>query len=541
MKRKFTAALTALLAISMIGCGTGGKEAATGTDTGDSKAGKTAAAEADAGNGADKNTLVVGINSTLDTLDPWSPQKPSKFFVCSVLYQSLGQAAEIGSSQLEGVLMKEWTQIDTMTYDIELYDSIVDTAGNPFTSSDVAFCFEKYAETNTTYVDNIEITGDYTFTMHLNSEAPGSFERMCEYVYMVTEEAYNASGDGMAVKAVGTSPYQVREFTEGAKIVLEKADSYWQTDDLNIDDYKANVDVIEYDVLTEVTQLALAVETGTVDIAMQVEDSALGQLEGIENLAITFTPDICSRGIMFNMTESSPFYDNLALRQAVCYAIDKESVALACTYGYGSPSAAAYGTASQVGYNSEWENNTYSYDVEKAKELLAEAGYKEGELNIRLLSNQNAAVKSMWEVIQANLAEIGINAEIILADGSSYGAWRDATSGQYDIAYCGQDYGNYVTITWDTLYNADLRESGLTWFGLDDPKVQEQIHLLETADGFTQENIDAFYDYTTKNCYYYQIFNMDNAIVYNTDRVSGVEEAVNFNGYVQVNAVTLTK
>lgn len=538
MKRKLAVILAVLLTLSFVisGCGsstTGDtKEGTTGGDSGN-----TAGTSAD--NSANSNTLVVGINSTLDTLDPWSPQKPSKFFICSVLYQSLGQADKIGSSELQGVLMKEWTKVDSKTYNIELYDYIKDTQGNPFTSADAAFCFSKYAETNTTYVEDIEITGDYTFTMHLNSEAPGSFERMCEYVYMVTEAAYKSSGDGMAVKAVATSPYVVKEFTEGARIILEKADSYWQTDELNIDDYKANVDVIEYNVLTEVTQLALAIETGTVDVAMTLEDSALDQLTGIENLKTCFTPDTCSRGIMFNMMENSPFYDNLALRQAVCYAIDANAVVSACTYGYGSVSAAAYGTSSQVGYNTEWEKLNYEYNMDKAKELLSEAGYKEGELKLRLLSNQNAAVKSMWEVIQANLAAIGIDAEIILADGSSYGAWRDATSGQYDIAYCGQDYGNYVTITWDTLYNSKLRESGRTWFGLEDPKIQEQIEMLETENGFTKENIDAFYEYTTQNCYYYQIFNMDNAVVYNTDRVSGVEEAVNFNGYVQANALIL--
>ena len=530
MKKKWAAALAAVMTVSLIGCG--GTTGGTGTES----TGTTTKAEAST---SDDNTLVVGINSTLDTLEPWSPQKPSKFFICSVLYQSLGQSAEAGSADLQGVLMKDWTKVDNTTYDVELYDYIVDTAGNPFTASDVAFSFEKYGETNTSYVEEIEVTSDYTFTMHLNSEAVGSFERMCEYAYMVTEASYNASGDGMAVNAVGTSPYKVKEFTEGARIVLEKADSYWQTDELNIADYKANVDTIQFDVLTEVTQLALAIETGTVDIAMQVEDSALDQLTGADNLEICFTPDICSRGIMFNMTEDSPFYDNLALRQAVCYAIDADAVVSASTYGYGSVSAAAYGTPSQIGYNTEWENKNFTYDVEKAKELLKEAGYAEGELSIRLLSNQNTAVKSMWEVVQANLAAIGINAEIVLADGSSYGAWRDATSGQYDIAYCGQDYGNYVTTTWDILYNADLRESGLTWFGLDDPEIQSRLKELETVDGFTQENIDAFYDYTTDNCYYYQIFNMDNAVVYNKDAVEGVEDAVNFNGYVQTNAVTL--
>lgn len=485
-----------------------------------------------------KTLLKVGIDSTLDTLNPWAVAKPSKSFVCGTLYQSLGMALEVGSNEMVGILMKEWEQVDDLTYSITLYDGIKDSAGNPFTASDVVFSFGKYAEQNANYIESIDVADDTHFTMVLNTLTPGTFQLVAQDCFMVTEVGYNASPDGLSATACGTAPYQVKEFIEGSKITLEKTTDYWQSEELNHPSYAANVDQIEFNILTEVTQMGLALEQGTIQMGMWISDSLLDGLKAKENLTLFAAPCTESRGIMFNMTEESPFYDNLPLRQAVAYAIDNATAVIACCYGYGDVSKGIIGSeAVSVGYNPDWNTYPYAYDVEKAKALLEEVGYAPGELSLRLLSNNNTLIKTLWEVIQANLMAIGINASIDIYDGSTYGSYRDGTSGMYELAYCGAQMGGYATRAWDTVFNSSNRDSGRTWFGLKDDTLQGLYDTVTSAGGFTPENIDSFYNYVADNCLYYQIIDKPTYCVFDNTKIVSVYND-NFN-FMRVGATVL--
>lgn len=489
-------------------------------------------------NSSDKATKVsVGIADDLEDLSPWGGvTKPARYIVYGNIYQHLMQAETMGSDEMQPVLAKEWTQDDEFTYTITLYDYIKDTAGNEFKSSDAIFCLESWAATTDNYIDHCEVVDDYTFKVVLTSSAPGVFQRTMESVWMVTEAAYKDSSDGMATEPVGTSTYKVDNFVSDSKIVCTKVEDHWQKDELVMASYKANVDVIQYDIISEASQMSMALQSGQIQIGCEMEVSQLETLLTGDKLALT--QGICpySRPIMFCMTEESPFHDNLALRQAVCYAIDEAALAEIIGLGYGWAAKTMDSSNSQVGYNVEWEENPYyQYDVEKAKTLLAEAGYEPGELSLRLMSNGNGTVKLMMETIQADLLEIGINAKVEVADSATFGANRDGTSGAYDICYAGQDYGNNVLTLWNNVYDSDIRASGWTWAGYDDPTLQAMLDELNTAEGFTQENIDAFYYYVADACLYYVPVMLPEAYVHDAS-ISDVP--MDNTGYLRINAAT---
>jgi ABC-type transport system substrate-binding protein len=470
-----------------------------------------------------RTVLKVGLDSTLDTLNPWAVAKPSKSFICNVLYQPLGLSLSVDSGEMQGILMKSWEQVDDFTYRIHLYDYIMDTAGNPFTASDAIFSFKKYGEANASIIVAMNKEDDYAFTIKLNTASPGSFQLLAQECLMVTEKSFNASGDGFSATACGTSQYKLREFVRGSKVTLEKSGSYWQKGELNHPSYAANVDVIEYHILTEITQLGLALEQGTIQMAEWVDGSLLGNLKTKSNLGFFSAPCTESRGIMFNMTEKSPFYNNLALRQAVAYAIDNQAIVDAATHGMGTVSKAIMNSQEvSVGFNPAWNSYPYPYDPEKAKTLLAQAGYKPGELTLRLLCNTNPVISTIWEVVQANLMAAGINASIDVYDGSTYGAYRDGTSGMYELAYCGAQMGGYVTKMWDTVFNANNRDSGRTWFGLTDRTLQGYFDKVTDAGGFTDNNVNAFYNHVAENCLYYQIIDLPTFVVYDKTKISAV-------------------
>ena len=144
----------------------------------------------------------------------------------------------------------------------------------------------------------------------------------------------------------------------------------------------------------------------------------------------------------------------------------------------------------------------------------------------------------MWQIIQANLLDVGIDAELNVCEGTTYGAYRDGTSGQYEMAYAGPGNSGYATQDlWNTLFNRKNYDSGRTWAGLLDDKLQSLYDTLASADGYTQENVNAFYDYITDNAYYYEIYSMPDYAAYNSAKVTGFY--TDWNRFIRVNTIEL--
>lgn len=535
LKKILSSLLVGTMVLALAGCGGSGDSESEGESEEASEDTVEIAEE-------EEGALVVGIYGGLDSLNPWTSGRITKDMVTYVLYETLA-SCQSGSTEIDNILMKEYTQVDDVTYDVTIYDYITDAAGNSITASDVVFSFEQYMANWANTVESIEATGDYTFELKLNTTAAGAFEYIVCKVPIASEQAYNDSPDQFASTSCGTMPYTVAggsDYVNGTTIIARKTGTYWQTDESLI--YPGSVaesDIIQFDILEEPTQLALAVENGSVDFAMYVDTSLLDEVSGYEGVELAQMPSSEDRGIMFCMTEDSPFYDNLALRQAVLYAIDNEAVAEACGYGYGTASNVTCGSKElTVGYDESWETSPYAYDKEKAKELLAEAGYGENELHLSLLCNNNKTITTMWQIIQANLLDIGIDAELNVVEGTTYGSYRDGTSGQYDLAYAGPGNGGYVTSDlWNTLFNRNNYESGRTWAGLLDDDLQAMYDAIAAPDGYTQENLDAFYQYITDNALYYQIYSLPEYAAYNTEVVS--DYYIDWNRFVRANTIVM--
>lgn len=546
--KKIKGLLVSLLACSMItalaGCGgsggsdAGGSAGETKEDTADSTE-ESAEAPASA---AEEGELVVGMYNGLDSLNPWTSGRITKDMVTYVLYETLA-SCQSGATEIDPILMKEYEQIDDTTYAITIYDYIKDAEGNSITASDVVFSFEQYMANWATTVDSIEATGDYTLELKLNTSAAGSFEYIVCKVPIASEAAYNNSPDGFASTSCGTTPYTVaggKDYVNGTTVVARKTDSYWQTEEsLIYPGSEANAETIRFDILSEPTQLALAVKNGTVDFAMYIDSSLLDEVSEYEGVELAQMPSSEDRGVMFCMTEESPFYDNLELRQAVLYAIDNEAIAEACGYGYGKASDVTCGNAElTVGFEDSWKTSPYAYDLEKAKELIQASGY-DGTV-LRLLCNNNAKITTMWQIIQANLLEAGIQAELNVVEGTTYGSYRDGTSGQYDMAYAGPGNGGYVTADlWNTLFNRNNYESGRTWAGLLDDELQELYDEIASPDGYTSENLNAFYQYITDNALYYQIYDLPEYAAYNSEKINGYY--IDWNRFVRANTIRIDK
>ena len=263
----------------------------------------------------------------------------------------------------EPLVAKSWSlQDDGVTYDMEIYDYVTDSAGNHITADDIVWmlqaCVDAGLKTCYDKIDTITKTGDYTLQVKLKQNVVGAFETILTSTYVVSKAAYEADGNDFATQIVSTAPYIVTEFTAGSTMTIEKRDDYWQKPELIPAGNAANVDKITYHVITEASQAGIALETGELDGFMSLDPNTATQFVGNSTFSMIDTPYINGYQMFFSGDPSRTITDDVNLRQAICYAIDVDGLITGVFAGYGSKMHdSAANTA--MGYLEKWEDEEY--------------------------------------------------------------------------------------------------------------------------------------------------------------------------------------
>jgi ABC-type transport system substrate-binding protein len=199
---------------------------------------------------------------------------------------------------------------------------------------------------------------------------------------------------------------------------------------------------------------------------------------------------------ILNSAPGSVFDGNFALREAVAYACDFEAMCQASTRGTGEYTG-VYGNSSLSGYNEAWKELGYQRDVDLAKEKLAEAGYKEGELTLRYVTNSNDEV---FLVLQSSLAEAGINVELNLLDETQFLTTRQqANTLEWDMLYYGCVPKGFETNILYSLAQIDAYDFGAIG-GFKDQELFDLCYKARYSQD--QADIDAAYENLLSKLYY---------------------------------------
>lgn len=505
-RRMLKTALAVTLAGSMlVGCGGGGdgsQKSAEGT--------ATAVSEREPGE------LRIGVVSTVDSIAPFVSFGDVLTQVRFYMWEYLGVPDE--NKELTPQIAKSWTTNDNgYTYEVEIYDYVTDSAGNAITANDVAFSYETYKacvrSSDLTNLESITVTGDYTLELKLTSNAIGVFDRVASGCPIVSQAAYESSGDEMAQDPIGTAAYIVSEFEPGASLTLTEREDYWQTDELRSPMSQTNLDKMTFKFINDASQCAIALETNDVDVSLFLPMTTVTQYMENPNYKINITNG--SSIIMLMSGDShSPLAENQALRQAVCYAIDNQGLVDACNGGYGNVMW-DIASSNAVGYDTAWESEDYyNYDVEKAKEKLAEAGYGENEVTLSILVPSVGSYKRYAEVTQAYLMAAGINAEVNSVEPALYSSFlRDPS--QYDLVITPDSYP-YVSQAWLNRLGQE-QNRGTTFNGFVDDELESLLQGCTKPDNSTAETINACHDYIVDQAYVYGLFMMPSAVVMRSD------------------------
>ena len=443
-------------------------------------------ATASADNTERPSSISIGTTATFASLTPFQPFASNRELQWA-MWEFLGTFGTDG--QLQGNLAKSWTTEDQVVYDITLFDNIYDSKGNHITSEDVVFCYDTLKTYGSALqYDSVVATGEYSVKMTLTNESIGAFERTMSHVPIVSKSEYEKSADGMASTPVSTAHYTVTEYVPGSLVTLTRNDNYWQQDASQIaDSALADYETVKFITVSEAASQTVALETGAVDAFMSINGTQQNKfLEGGDYAALFDSLRIANGTCTFwyfSGAENSIVANDLYLRMAIAYAIDRDSLNKGTSGGTGITATVNGSQFAEDAPTIYGDDNPYlPYNPELAKECLAKSNYN-GE-KIRYLY---VAGGKDGEIIQQYLANVGINVELMGYDLMVYLTnFRNPSS--YDLAICYNE-AQYNSVYWNQTY-ATIQEDGRVRTGWADPELAEQVALTNTIAGHTQENIN---------------------------------------------------
>lgn len=511
VKKCIAAALSmALACTALAGCGQKAETADSASTAETASASLTTQAgvlEGTPATGMVDKVVAALTSSSFDT-SPFAPPT-SGMVMKPMMYATLIYRQNFGAS-LEDCTMwvaKSVTKVDDLTYDIELYDYVTDNQGHKINADDVIFSYEKSielgqfvnAESN---MESITKTGEYSLQIKLTKSAPGVIEDLLSgnQFYIVDKEWYeSASDDERRNNPAVTGAYQVANTVAGSSVTLEAVDNYWQKD-VSLRPLAAyqNVKTIEFKVIAEASMRLIALENGEVDVTA-IANSDLGRVyqDGtpLEGYNVALAGGTYGFDAFLNMDSGkSVLADNVDLRRAALYALNSEDIMYATGVDeYTGVVIKDIGTETLNGYVDAWNNEDYfDYDPEKAAEYLESAGYKPGEVTLRVLSSATLFNDSVRSVIIANLEEAGFKVDSLAVDQALFNTYKnDSTQWDIMLDMKGSSTGHIAGV-WDYCFNPAGYTNGSVCFTHDD----ELVRLLnEVNTNPTEETIDAFHNY----------------------------------------------
>lgn len=383
-----------------------------------------AGCSAGGGDSADvEQTLTFGLSGEPQAIKAGADQGGTGYVVDSLIHQGL--LTYDADAEIVSGLAAEFEQVDLATYRFALQEGAAFSDGTPVTSEQVQKTFAYYADPangartvkGMENISEFEIVSDSEFIIHLASNDPDFFEYVADPTAFIAPDAALAPD---AVADIGAGPFMVDEAVDGVSTTLVANPEYWDADAVELE----TVEVIFYPDSNARTN---ALISGEVDLIDYVAWEDFDRIESTDGLVLDAQPGSVM-DVEFNAAEG-PFSDPL-VRQAVGYAVDRDAVAAAAFSGHATP---LYGVPLGEGspFASDASDNMFEYDPEKAKDLLAEAGYPDGFSATLLTTSQYAFYQDAALTVQADLAKIGIDVTLDAVDWATRN--QKSGEGDYDI------------------------------------------------------------------------------------------------------------
>lgn len=373
----------------------------------------------------DKKSIVVGIQQDLDSLDPHLAVAAGTKEVLFNVFEGLVKPDKDGNL-VPAVASGYNVSKDGKTYTFTLREGVLFHNGDKVTVEDIKYSIERNAGMldqellipRFSNISSVNVIDEATIEIVLK-------EPDTEFISYLTVAIIPKDYDNQEQKPVGTGPFQFAAYKVDRNFTIDRFEDYWGN--------KPELESVEFKIVSNTDSVLLDLKAGAIDIYPYLTDDQAKELKDNFNIEVGNTNLV--QGLFLN--NDNEYFRDERVRQALCYATDREEIRNMVSGGNGT----LIGSFMFPGLGRYFNGDTagmYDYNIEKAKELLAQAGYPDGfTFTIRIPNNYQFHI-STGEVLAAQLKKIGVTANIELIDWS---VWLEEVYGnrQFEATIIGFD------------------------------------------------------------------------------------------------------
>lgn len=415
--------------------------------------------------GDNSSQITIGIPQDVeDSLDPHKTVAAGTKEVLFNLFEGLVKPDSDGSF-IPAVASSYEESEGGKVYTFTLREGVKFHDGSLVTAEDVKFSLDKCADTGSgdplvaafSNIESVEIKDEKTVVITLK-------EADTEFLAYMTTAIIPASNENPDSNPIGTGPYKFVSRSPQENFIIEKFDEYWGE--------PAYIENVTFKVCSNADSIVMDLEGGSIDMFARVTATQAAELSDEFNV-LEGTMNLVQALYLNNAVE--PFND-VKVRQALCYAIDVDEIMLMVSDGKGTELGSSMFPAFGKYYMPEL-NDVYNTDIEKAKALLAEAGYPDGfSFTISVPSNYQPHIDTA-QVLVEQFKQIGVDAQIQLIEWDSWVS--DVYQGrEFQSTVVGVDASN---ITGASLLQRFTSEAAKNFINYSNPAYDEAFNNAITS------------------------------------------------------------
>jgi peptide/nickel transport system substrate-binding protein len=367
-----------------------------------------------------EQTLVVGIEKEPNSIDPAQAiSSACADFMINIFDTLIGY--QYGTTTIEPRLAASWEQTEPTVWIFHLQHGVKFHDGSALNASAVAFSITRMLDPKVPgswFLDpiaSVDVVDDYTVKIQLKYQfSPILHVLAIPWTGIVSPTAVQKLGDRFFEHPVGSGPFIFDHWTAADELVLTANKEYWRG--------APHLEKVVYKFIPASSTRRMELEKGTIHMAFDVSATDILELAKTPGVVTSSEPGMYTNLLIFN-NQKPPFNDS-RVRKAIAYAVDYDSIINSMMKGLAvriySPLPPMF-----PGYNPNVEK--YTLNLTKARQLLVEAGYPNGFSTTIFINAESTIRRDVATMLQANLKEIGITAEIKMMD---WAAWMEVLMGK---------------------------------------------------------------------------------------------------------------
>ena len=491
MKKTLAFLLCFVMIMGLVACGNntqnnGGTNNNGTSDNGTGNNGGGATSGEEGSTPGVKKDLIIGIASDINQLNVQMQNDQINNNCISLSHQRLVRLDNETNEKLPSLATSwEWTDDNHLVF--YLVENATFSTGEPLTADDVVFTYERAMNPDPTIsaisgtlslVESVQALDTYTVEFTTTSYSNELIDTLMGVPCSILSKAAYEDPNNEEPWLVGSGQYIFDEWVQNQYVRYVRNENYWGDD-------PGMADEIIFRPLLEASQRVIALQNGEIDVCIDPPTTELQFLEEDENITVHTQAGTRLFYLGFNC-EKEPF-NNETLRQAVSCAIDKDMIVDVVLGGRGKIQYSVLNRGVWSFLDND-EIEAFTYDLDRAKELMGEAGYPDGGLTVDLYSANSAPYSTIAPIIQANLQAIGITVNIVTLDEATLKTECQAGNQQMFLWRW-----NVITRLDETYRELFYTDYGTNYHQLSDPYVDEMTDKILTEkdeDARLQESHD---------------------------------------------------